>query len=291
MSKCILPVTLYKDTNKASLTSTFVVPCGKCPPCLRKRQNEWLFRLQQEEKNSLSSAFITLTYENEPLSFNGHATLEPDHLKNFWKRLRKFSSQYQPKHYNKTKNKSEFTYPIRYMAVGEYGTKTLRPHYHAIVYNLPHFLLKNSLKLPEIWGHGHIDIANAESASMRYVIGYIMNGKWQPTQDDDDRYPQFQRQSQGLGKSYLTSEITQFYKERLLSVIQKPQGELQSMPRYYKDKIFTRSEKKRIAKHNKIIYETDYETYINNLEWEIPKLKDKLRSHEKQLMLNTKTQL
>ena len=39
------------------------VPCGKCPNCKKRRVNEWVFRLQEEDKVSSTSYFITLTYD------------------------------------------------------------------------------------------------------------------------------------------------------------------------------------------------------------------------------------
>lgn len=66
-----------------------LVPCGKCPKCLRDRQNGWMFRLQQEIKDSLNCQFVTLTYETTPKSFNGHGTLQKSDLQKFFKKLRK----------------------------------------------------------------------------------------------------------------------------------------------------------------------------------------------------------
>lgn len=62
--------------------------------------------------------FLTLTYNEDHLPYGG--TLVPDHLKLFWKRLRKAIAPAK----------------IRYYACGEYGEKLSRPHYHAIVFGL-----------------------------------------------------------------------------------------------------------------------------------------------------------
>ena len=73
-----------------------------------------------------SVRFLTLTYSDENIERNdqGYGILVPDHTKEFWKRLRK----YQSRHSNKK---------IRYYLVGEYGgSENMRPHYHAIVFNL-----------------------------------------------------------------------------------------------------------------------------------------------------------
>lgn len=85
------------------------VPCGRCPPCKQRRVNEWVFRLMQEDKNSVSAHFVTLTYDTRfvPISENGFMTLKKSDFQDFMKRLR-FNTGIQG---------------IKYYAVGEYGSK------------------------------------------------------------------------------------------------------------------------------------------------------------------------
>ena len=271
---CLTPITLYRNYATMGGEKTNVVPCGKCPECLRDRQNSWIFRLQQEQKSANTSAFITLTYAHAPKSFNGHDTLNPKHLTDFWKRLRKVNNS------SKT---------IKYYAVGEYGTKYLRPHYHAIVFNINQNILQNHEKLTNIWSHGTIDIAKSEGGSQRYTLGYIMGGKWQPTQDDDDRQPQFQRQSKNIGIDYLSPQIKNYYTSNKLPCITQKGGAIIKMPRYYKDKIFTKEERKQMAldwqSHNALTI-AQYNDYDYNMEVQI-KL-NKYRKYEKSIKDNKK---
>jgi len=65
------------------------------------------------------NAFLTLTYAEEHLPKGG--TLEPRHLQLFFKKLRKIVEPTR----------------IRFFAVGEYGTRTKRPHYHCALFNYP----------------------------------------------------------------------------------------------------------------------------------------------------------
>src|SRR5690606_3072882 len=133
---CYTPITVK---NKTPLKNQWgfeyiEVPCGKCPQCLRARQNAWSFRLTEHLKHSLSGYFVTLTYSDYhlPMTQNGLPTVDKTHFQKFMKRLRK---NLKPKYYGLTFKKE--MPPIRYYAVGEYGKITMRPHYHAIIFNLP----------------------------------------------------------------------------------------------------------------------------------------------------------
>ncbi len=242
------------------LQKTVNVPCGKCHHCLQKRRGQWAFRLQQELKTAHTASFITLTYDEDqiPRTECGWPTLEPKDLQNFWKRLRKYTAYH---HQHK----------IKYLAVGEYGTQTKRPHYHAITFNLPQHLLKNATKLPEIWNKGLTHIGDANDKSILYTLSYLTAGNRESkkqiierTQRGIDHYPEFQRQSQGIGTNYLTPQQIQFQKNNLNPYIIAEDGKKMSMPRYYKDKIFNKTEKYLIKKKiEKLNYQTpeEYNSY------------------------------
>ena len=77
------------------------------------RAREWAVRLYSELKTTEKSCFITLTYSDE----NNPIILKKSDFQKFIKRLRK-------------------DYDIKYFACGEYGDKTLRPHFHAILFGV-----------------------------------------------------------------------------------------------------------------------------------------------------------
>ncbi len=116
---CLTPITLVRKKPKFDGSITDIVPCGRCPQCLIRRQNDWCFRLQEEQKISISSSFITLTYEedNLPFSENGLMSLKVRDHQLFIKKLR-----------YKVKTK------IKYFACGEYGAINGRPHFHLIIF-------------------------------------------------------------------------------------------------------------------------------------------------------------
>lgn len=223
--------------RKVHKSKIFWIPCGKCVHCNINRQNEWVFRLEQENKNSKNSAFVTLTYndENVPKTINKDTgevinTLQYSDVQKFIKRLRKLQRA-KLKHYT----------------VGEYGDKTQRPHYHQIVFNTE---IEN---IQKAWGLGFVKVGTTTNASIRYVTKYM--GKRVENTPDGAEKPK-NVMSQGLGQCYLTDETIRHHKENLIDTIINDGGKRVALPRYFKDKIFSDYDKLRIqaineAKHNK----------------------------------------
>lgn len=207
------------------------VPCGKCPACIKRRTSAWSFRLMQEDKASTCSLFLTLTYDpmKVPITRNGFATLDKRDVQLFLKRLRK----------SHPKNVS-----IKYYAVGEYGGKTKRPHYHIILYNADTRLIQAA------WSLGHIHYGQVTGASVGYTLKYMMkSGPRIPAHRNDDRIPQFGLMSKGLGKSYVTSAMVNWHHadkhNRMYCNISD--GKKIAMPRYLKEKIYNEHERRAIG--------------------------------------------
>jgi hypothetical protein len=158
-----------RDTQK--------VPCGNCLGCRSNQAFQWAIRMVHEaqywadkETGNPRAWFLTLTYDNEhlPGKWTGHApgTLVPEHLSAFLRSLRDATGEFS--HY----------------AVGEYGDKGLRPHYHAVCFG-PEFLdrrlipLRNgssawrSETLETHWVHGHAEFSALTMGSAAYVAGYV----------------------------------------------------------------------------------------------------------------------
>lgn len=240
MAACLTPVIVKNDDRrKAKDFATNIFPCGKCPNCVKRRVQMWTFRLLQEQKISLSSVFMTLTYndENLPFSDNGLMTLHKPHFQNFMKRLRKHISNH------------EENVRLKYYTVGEYGSQYHRPHFHSIMFNIPRYLLEAPLVLETIWSHGTIRIDPCNAGTIGYVTGYV-NKKTirQETDELDDRLPECSMMSKGMGKNYLTENIVKYYKENLKPYMVIEGGVKMSIPRYYKDKIYTEAERELLQK-------------------------------------------
>lgn len=181
MAECMTPFGVRdKVTN-----NTIAVPCGKCPACTARRASAWSFRLMEEEKVSSSAHFITLTYDTAhvPLTPSGFMDLQKRDLQLFFKRLRKAQSKVDPLR------------RIRYYACGEYGGRTRRPHYHAIVFNVDLELIQPA------WDLGQVHYGQVTKASVGYCLKYMSKTKRIPEHARDDRQREFALMSKGSAKA------------------------------------------------------------------------------------------
>lgn len=157
-----------------------VHPCGQCLFCRINKKREWIARLLLEAASHPNNQFWTLTYEDESLPCQ-HAPGEPrmpnPNSVRYDARCKQISgialqpgTLFKPdlerffKRYRKNHG------AIRYYAVGEYGEKLGRPHYHVLAFGVQ--LSKESLA--ECWGHGHVHIGDVESASINYCVDYAL---------------------------------------------------------------------------------------------------------------------
>lgn len=152
------PIKNYRDP--------LYVPCGKCTGCKADSSLMWSIRSYHESTLHSQNCFLTLTYDDDHLPADGK--ISKDELQRFIKRLRKHQSKF-------------FEEKIRYVACGEYGGLTRRPHYHAIIFGRDWLEQKVPLNdqlytapdLVNIWGNGHVSIAPVTMASICYVCGYV----------------------------------------------------------------------------------------------------------------------
>ncbi len=138
------------------------LPCGQCIGCRLDKTKEWAVRLVHESQLYEENSFITLTYDDKNLPFDGG--LELEHFQKFMKRLRK---KLAPK-------------KIRFFHCGEYGEKLSRPHYHAILFNhdFPDRLyfserVDTSEFLEDCWGKGFTTVGEVNLTSCAYVARYV----------------------------------------------------------------------------------------------------------------------
>lgn len=154
------------------------LPCMKCIGCEERKLLDMSVRCVHERRvRGHHSWMVTLTYEDRHLP--AHGSLAKQDLRNFFKRMwEEFP-----------KDKEEFPDPphgqFRYHAIGEYGSKRGRPHYHVLFFDLRlpdvrhaydrkgRFPVYESMLLKELWPHGRIQIDEMNPNTAQYVCGYI----------------------------------------------------------------------------------------------------------------------
>lgn len=187
--------------------------CGHCMNCRVNYTQMWSLRLLYELSGTNAASFLTLTYS--PEYYPSDCSLHKEDLQNFFKRLR----------INLQREYHEFTPKIRYYAVGEYGGKTKRAHYHAIVFGLDDLDPKHREIVVKSWPYCEpwfFDKSRGRQGAMQevtpddiqYVCGYVQKklsgelGK----KEYGERQPPFSICSQGIGL-----EFAEKHKERLLN--------------------------------------------------------------------------
>jgi len=221
---CVTPLQLKKETGDG-VPRFHYVPCGKCGKCQEARRNQWTFRNQVEHKHAKSSQWVTLTYEDSkiPKDPEGIPVLSKDDLQRFFKRLRKA-------------NAAHWLEQVRYYAVGEYGTDTKRPHYHILLYNLHPNVYP---KIKAIWGNGLVYLAPITDADIHYTTKYHLN------KDVNSVYPvpEFTLMSRrpAIGFQYIEPNM-ELHQSNLQTFVYQ-NGHKTLMPRYYKEKIFSKEQR------------------------------------------------
>ena len=231
---CISPINLNTPEGRVN------VPCGRCHECKGRRRKDWQFRLYEELKIAKTSQFVTLTYTDEtvPYADTRQVILKSD-LQAFMKRLRSNDRYAWKKSGKLLKNKPR----IRYYACGEYGDKTLRPHYHILLFNL-----WDTNQILKSWQNGNVHIGTNNVKTIAYTTKYIMK---QYSANSKDTFAPFSLMSKGIGKNYLNNNSKYHYKNEQTTV-RNPDGTRQNLPRYYKDKIFkSEVKKKAISEKNR----------------------------------------
>lgn len=179
-----------------------------------------------ECKQSLSAHFVTLTYDTAhvPITKNRFMGLSKRDLQLFFKRLRKRQPGVR----------------LKYYAAGEYGGKTNRPHYHVILFNA------SLAHISPAWEMGEVHYGEVTPASVGYTLKYISKQSRIPMHRNDDRQPEFALMSKGLGESYITYEMMHWHlrapADRMYCNL--TDGKKIAMPRYYKQKIYSDSQRK-----------------------------------------------
>lgn len=205
------------------------IPCGRCSGCKLEHSRQWAVRCMHEKRLHDKSCFVTLTYDDAHLPPGGTLVLE--HYQNFMKRLR-----------------DRFGPGIRFFGCGEYGEKSLRPHYHLLLLNTdfadkrpiktgPEYNLYASATLSQLWTMGNHALGDVNFHSAAYVARYCMK---KITGDKakahyNGRLPEFITMSRrpGLGTGYFEKYTDELINHDNCIV----NGHAAALPRFYDGKL------------------------------------------------------
>lgn len=201
---CTSPLIL-KVSNARHNHKWVTVGCGKCDDCKRRYQNDWSIRLANECECWSNVWFITLTYRPESVPYvvdsrtgELHNSVCKEHVQKWLKRFRiNFLREY-----------GEIVH-LKYFLTSEYGPRTLRPHYHMLLFGLDLFEVN---KLCDIWNDLYgftlvkkLDKKRGSSfAVSRYVAKYCSKGSFEnPYVAKKLVKPTFHLISKGIGYKYV----------------------------------------------------------------------------------------
>lgn len=174
------------------------VPCRKCSECRMARSKEWAVRCYFEAKTHFDNCFITLTFSPE----SNPEILDKKYLQDFFKRFRKKIAPVK----------------IKYFACGEYGPKTLRPHFHILIfgYNFTDrkFHSRSSKGYPifvsddlsKLWPFGYHCIQDISFNTAVYTALYSAKS-YKKLPFPLCEFPEFNLMSQGIGYDEICKKI------------------------------------------------------------------------------------
>lgn len=170
---CYHPLTAYRSADGSIVFydrgtgDQLQLSCGQCVGCRLERSRQWAVRCVHEASMHEQNCFITLTYSDEFVPYDGGLRY-PD-FQRFMKRLRKY-----------------FKHKVRFYMCGEYGETFGRPHFHACLFGLDFpdrvvfgttdagFNIFTSDILSSLWPYGFSSVADFSFESAAYVARYVM---------------------------------------------------------------------------------------------------------------------
>ena len=210
------------------------MPCNHCAACYKNHSDDWFSRLTIEFYNSRDAAFLTLDYAPEFVPINeqsGLLSLKKEDFQLFMKRLR----QKVP------------AGTLRYFAVGEYGSQSHRPHYHAIMFGIDKYQCWEAAR--PSWRKmgkdiGHVHVGNVTPASIRYVCSYITARRHHQFNKTLAEPPfSLQSSNPGIGFQYMFNpEIIRYHKEDIERRFVQINGASLHMPKFYSSRIYNKTD-------------------------------------------------
>lgn len=174
---CTNPITIYRKNLSSNSTKEYIIPCGKCAECTKKKQGEFAALSIHQALKSGILHFFTFTYKDEQLPI-AISEMTPEGKPRlvgfrrdgyFWKDSKgvfKNAVVHQSgfpdlgyftacslcredvkkilKQFRKDNPDAKFKYAV----FGEYGEQRGRPHYHGLFYGLT---AEQAKSLSDLW--------------------------------------------------------------------------------------------------------------------------------------------
>lgn len=255
--------------------ASFQLPCGKCLACRLEYARTWAVRCLHESMIHERNCFVTFTYDEE----NVPEKLDYSHFQLFMKTLRyqawdkatkvlwkghtRDERSRKWKELDKETRKELATvFEIGVFVTGEYGDRTKRPHWHALLFNYQPSdgthkytsergdKVYESKELTSLWGKGAVEYGSITFESAGYCARYAAK-KLAHGHDDKHSFQPISRKSSkhAIGKRFLEKYWPDVFN---YGQIVLPNGTITSIPRYYE---------KWLAKHRP----DDWEAYLDRV--------------------------
>lgn len=264
-----------EEFNNAKLE----LPCGKCEVCKKNKRKEMAVRLTNEIESSENSCFVTLTYKPEELPYvnvktgevrrykdirdtvddilfrdeimqDWTPTLVKKDLQDYLKRQRKYLSV-------SLKKKEEYrdhVDKLRYFAVGEYGSKKSRPHWHLIIFgwnpsdkkvfcNRGQYNLYRSKQIEDNWQFGISTVGDCNSAVAKYCAQYVTKKEDRQLNYKSDFVQRelvlCSKMDGAIGASFCDKYWKQILEQKGVTLLNRKTGQAYKykIPAYYKARI------------------------------------------------------
>ena len=190
---CINPVNLPNGKQAA---------CRKCWQCNGRKVDDWVGRCIAESRTATHTDSISLTYGRDEAGNTDHiraVVLTYSDVQKFFKKLR-FAG-----------------YKFRYFAVGEYGSRRGRAHWHLVMFwdgKRPDFKNGKEKWMFEPWQHGFTFVEPVvgsdgmnQAKAVRYVCKYVQKDNKDPEKNGhlsmSKKPPLGHEYFQGLAKRYV----------------------------------------------------------------------------------------
>lgn len=256
----------YLDKN----LEAFSFECRKCLPCRLNIGREKGIRALHEAKTHDRNIFLTLTYSDEHLD---SSRLNYSHFQDFIRALR-------DKQGHEPENK------ITYMVTGEYGEKTKRPHWHALLFNYRPADEKSfrttdrgdsiykSANLELLWPFGFHEYGEITLDSAGYVGRYAAKKLVHGKDQDHEFHPLHKTSSRrAIGRTWIEKHWEHTFRNGFIVL----NGQKMKIPRYYVDWL---------KKHKP----DEWRRYVTEVRPKIHELVFEKQKHEEEIYLRTQAE-